>query len=180
MSWSLFGTGCARISSARKTRPTLWKLAHEGVVFRNHHAVYPSATNVNGTALVTGVYPGQQRYDRKPRLPPGNRQQTRPSTSRFQQWWRKEMNYPAENIFRFRPSPRSCNARVGARRLPPRKTVGLLLDRQVDPGHAKNCVTLFAGQSRPREALNPIVDALGPFPPFGQFTAGRQVDDESR
>src|SRR5262245_38982413 len=39
--------------------PTLWKLAREGVIFRNHHAVYPSATNVNGTAMVTGVYPGR-------------------------------------------------------------------------------------------------------------------------
>jgi predicted AlkP superfamily pyrophosphatase or phosphodiesterase len=38
--------------------PTLWKLAREGVTFRNHHAVYPSATMVNGTAMVTGVYPG--------------------------------------------------------------------------------------------------------------------------
>src|SRR5437773_3324508 len=39
--------------------PTLWKLAHEGVTFRNHHSVYPSATMVNGTAIVTGVYPGK-------------------------------------------------------------------------------------------------------------------------
>ena len=38
--------------------PTLWKLAKQGVVFRHHHCVYPSATNVNGTAIVTGVYPG--------------------------------------------------------------------------------------------------------------------------
>jgi hypothetical protein len=52
------------------------------------------------------------------------------------------------------------------------KTVGLLLDRQVDPGHAKNCVTLFAGQSRPRDAITRIVHALGPFPPFGQYAEG--------
>src|SRR5881227_578872 len=38
--------------------PALWKLAREGVTFRHHHAVYPSATMVNGTAMVTGVYPG--------------------------------------------------------------------------------------------------------------------------
>ena len=37
--------------------PTLWKMAQEGVVFQNHHAVYPSATNINGTAIATGVYP---------------------------------------------------------------------------------------------------------------------------
>src|SRR4029434_4342676 len=39
--------------------PTLWKLAREGITFRNHHAVCPSATMVNGTAMVTGVYPGK-------------------------------------------------------------------------------------------------------------------------
>src|ERR1700757_1895580 len=39
--------------------PTLWKLAREGITFRKHHAVYPSATMVNGTAMVTGVYPGK-------------------------------------------------------------------------------------------------------------------------
>src|SRR5579864_4339604 len=37
--------------------PTLWKLAESGVFFRNHHSVYPSATIVNGTAIVTGDYP---------------------------------------------------------------------------------------------------------------------------
>src|SRR6266480_954394 len=52
------------------------------------------------------------------------------------------------------------------------KTVGLLLDRHVDPGSPKNCVTLFAGESRPRDALSQIVEALGPFPPFGQFARG--------
>src|SRR5438045_6558443 len=44
---------------SEKNTPALWKLAHEGVTFRNHHAVYPSATMVNGTAMVTGVYPGR-------------------------------------------------------------------------------------------------------------------------
>src|SRR5437762_6198015 len=39
--------------------PTLWKLAREGITFRNHHSVYPSATMVNGTAIVTGMYPGK-------------------------------------------------------------------------------------------------------------------------
>jgi arylsulfatase A-like enzyme len=44
---------------SEQNTPTLWKLAREGVTFRNHHAVYPSATNVNGTAMMTGVYPGK-------------------------------------------------------------------------------------------------------------------------
>lgn len=37
--------------------PTLSRLAQEGVTFQNHHAVYLSSTEVNGTALATGAYP---------------------------------------------------------------------------------------------------------------------------
>ncbi|MFL6584912.1 MAG: alkaline phosphatase family protein [Chthoniobacterales bacterium] len=37
--------------------PTLDKLAHDGVRFQNHHSVYLSATDVNGVAIATGVYP---------------------------------------------------------------------------------------------------------------------------
>ncbi len=37
--------------------PTLHQLAREGVFFRNHHPVFLSATEVNGTAIATGVYP---------------------------------------------------------------------------------------------------------------------------
>ena len=44
---------------SEQNTPTLWKLAREGVIFRNHHAVYPSATMVNCTAMMTGVYPGK-------------------------------------------------------------------------------------------------------------------------
>ena len=37
--------------------PTLYQLAREGVFFKNHHPVYISSTEVNGTALATGAYP---------------------------------------------------------------------------------------------------------------------------
>jgi len=42
-----------------KYAPTLDKLARDGVRFRNHHAVYPTATDVNGAALATGCYPNR-------------------------------------------------------------------------------------------------------------------------
>lgn len=42
-----------------KNTPALWKLAQEGVTFRQHHSVYPTATNVNGAAIATGVYPNR-------------------------------------------------------------------------------------------------------------------------
>lgn len=39
--------------------PTLNALARDGVRFQNHHSVYCTATDVNGTALATGVYPNR-------------------------------------------------------------------------------------------------------------------------
>lgn len=42
---------------SEKYTPTLWQLARQGVWFENHHPVYPSATEVNGTAIATGAYP---------------------------------------------------------------------------------------------------------------------------
>jgi arylsulfatase A-like enzyme len=42
-----------------KYTPTLNKLAHDGVLFCNHHSVYPTATDVNGAALASGCYPNR-------------------------------------------------------------------------------------------------------------------------
>ena len=156
---------------SEENTPTLWKLATEGVVFRNHHAVYPSATNVNGTALVTGVYPGRSgliaNHDYRPAI--DSRKSLDVEIPKVVEKGDELSGGKYISI----PTIAEMVQRAGGRTaIATAKTVGLLLDRQVDPGHAKNCVTLFAGQSRPREALNPIVDALGPFPPFGQITEG--------
>jgi arylsulfatase A-like enzyme len=46
-------------SVTEQKTPALWKLAQEGVTFQHHHSVYPTATNVNGAAIATGVYPNR-------------------------------------------------------------------------------------------------------------------------
>ena len=38
--------------------PNLWALAQRGVFFANHHPAFPSTTEVNGTALASGLQPG--------------------------------------------------------------------------------------------------------------------------
>ena len=38
--------------------PTLWKLRHDGVDFTNSHALYPTVTTANGSAIATGHYLG--------------------------------------------------------------------------------------------------------------------------
>jgi arylsulfatase A-like enzyme len=42
---------------SQKMTPNLWNLAQQGVIFRHHHPVYTSSTEVNGTAMATGAYP---------------------------------------------------------------------------------------------------------------------------
>src|SRR3954463_3156690 len=44
---------------SEKNTPALWKLAQEGVTFQHHHSVYLTATNVNGAAMATGVFPNR-------------------------------------------------------------------------------------------------------------------------
>lgn len=39
--------------------PTLAGLARQGVVFANHHSIYPTSTEVNGVALATGAFPNR-------------------------------------------------------------------------------------------------------------------------
>ncbi len=44
---------------SEQNTPNLCRLASRGVTFLNHHPVYVCSTEVNGTALATGAYPGQ-------------------------------------------------------------------------------------------------------------------------
>jgi predicted AlkP superfamily pyrophosphatase or phosphodiesterase len=39
--------------------PNLYDLAQRGTFFKNHHSVYITSTEVNGTALATGVFPNR-------------------------------------------------------------------------------------------------------------------------
>ena len=159
---------------SEKTTPTLWKLAREGVTFRNHHAVYPSATQVNGTALVTGVYPGRSsviaNYAYRPEIDRARSISVENPTvvSRGDELTGgKYISVPTIAELIQRTGGRTAIASA--------KTVGLLLDRHATEAGASQPIsrrqdadvtgiTLFAGQSLPRDAITPIVAALGPFP----------------
>ena len=148
---------------SEETTPTLWKLAREGVTFRNHHAVYPSATMVNGTALVTGVYPGKNgviaNYEYRPEIDRSRsiNIESPAAVSRGDE--------VSGGKFISVPTIAELVQGAGGRTvIASAKTVGLLLDRHAGIGAAKNCVTLFAGQTLPRDILTPIVAGVGPFP----------------
>ncbi len=143
--------------------PTLSKLARAGVVFRNHHSIYPSATNVNGTALVTGVYPGRSgiiaNHEYRPEIdnrkiidvedPDVVRKGDEISGGKY-----VALPTIAELV---RASGRQTVVATA-------KTVGLLQDRHLDSTRDKNSAALFSGQMRSPEALSSVVSLLGPFP----------------
>ena len=143
--------------------PTLWKLAREGITFRNHHAVYPSATMVNGTAMVTGTYPGKSgiiaNHVYRPDIDPHHSIDVElPAVV-------KKGDEVSGGKYILVPTIAELVQHAGGRTvIASAKTVGLLLDRQADVGTAKNCVTLFAGKSLPAEIIPSITATLGPFP----------------
>lgn len=143
--------------------PALWKLARVGVTFRNHHGVYPSATMVNGAALVTGVYPSKNgiiaNHLYLPDIDPEHAidlEMPAAVKKGDELSGRKYLSVPtiAELVQRARGRTAIATA----------KTVGLLLDRDLDPGRTTNSVTLFAGASLPTKILPTISKTLGPFP----------------
>src|SRR5213080_1932706 len=148
---------------SQENTPALWKLANEGVVFRNHHAVYPSATNVNGTALVTGVYPGHSgliaNHEYRPEI-----DRNRSIDVEIPEVVEKADELSNRKYISVPTIAELVQNAGGRTAIATAKTVGLLLDRHVDPGRAKDCITLFAGKSLPGNALNSIVAGLGPFP----------------
>ena len=143
--------------------PTLWKLAREGITFRNHHAVYPSATMVNGTAIVTGSYPGKSgiigNHVYRPDIDPHHSIDVElPAVV-------KKGDEVSGGKYILVPTIAELVQHAGGRTvIASAKTVGLLLDRQADVGTAKNCVTLSAGKSLPAEIIPSITATLGPFP----------------
>jgi len=148
---------------SEETTPTLWKLAREGVSFRNHHPVYPSATMVNGTAMVTGVYPGKSgviaNYVYRPDI------EAHVAIAVESPVVVKKGDQLSNGKYISVPTIAELVQRAGGRTaVASAKTVGLLLDRRVGIGPAKNCTTLFAGSALPDGVLARIAAALGPFP----------------
>ena len=143
--------------------PTLWKLAREGVTFRNHHAAYPSATMVNGTAMMTGVYPGKSgiiaNHVYRPDIDPHHAIDVELSPVVEKGDELSGGKYIAA------PTIAELVQQAGARSLiTAAKTVGLLLDRHPRDSGGNNSTTLFAGKTLPSAALALITEKVGPFP----------------
>ncbi|HEY4282520.1 MAG TPA: alkaline phosphatase family protein [Chthoniobacterales bacterium] len=143
--------------------PTLWKLGQDGVLFTNHHPVYFSATNVNGTALATGMYPSHSDLIANVEFRPlidGHKPIDVSNVEAI-----KRGDEVSHDNYISAPTVAELVQKAGGRSvIAASKTVGVLHDRPRLAEFANRSVTLAAGTAWPNEATSLIEKALGPFP----------------
>ena len=153
--------------------PTLWSLRQHGVWFAEHHPVYNSSTEVNGTALATGVFPGRSHIvannEYRPEINP-----LKPVAMQALESVRrgdaaaggKYLAVPtvAESLH----AHRSTTAIVGA------KPVALLHDRQARADDSPNPVW-YADGCLPPSRLGALTNLLGVFPHAAIPNVGRDA-----
>jgi predicted AlkP superfamily pyrophosphatase or phosphodiesterase len=148
---------------SEKNTPTLWNLAREGVTFRNHHSVYPSATNVNGTAMATGVYPARSgilaNHEYRPEIDERNSIDVE----------NPDVVRKADQVYagKYVAVPQLAElVRASGRRtmIATAKGVGLLQDQHLDAKRDNGSATLFSGPINAGDALAKLLALLGPFP----------------
>ena len=142
--------------------PTLFKLAHEGVWFENHHPVFVSATEVNGTTIATGAYPAHDGVI-------GNKE-FREEIDPLKPFHTEEFDVVRRgdkvshgHYVRVPTVVELLRQRGMKAVIAGAKPVALLHDRAERPA-GLDAVNLFAGQTLPPTALKEITDLYGSFP----------------
>lgn len=142
--------------------PTLFGLTKRGVYFPNHHPVYLSATEVNGTAISTGAYPsddgiiGNSEY--RPDLDP-----LKPIHTEIPAEVRKGDEFTHGRYIRLPTLAEIIRQSNYQAVIAGAKPVALLLDR-FPRDSAVSGVNLFAGNSLPLNLAKAIARLYGDFP----------------
>ena len=155
-------------SITEQATPTLFKLANDGVFFARHHSVYPSSTEVNGTAMATGDYPahsgliGNREY--RPLIDPLHSVATEDLHT-----IRRGDAITGNHYLRVPTLAEIAHAAGWRTAIAGTKQVVVLQDRANRPDADKladESVDLFAGQTLPEHAAQLLAAQLGsPFPP---------------
>jgi hypothetical protein len=142
--------------------PMLFQLARQGVQFKNHHPVYISTTEVNGTALATGKYPEESGIIGNKEFRPAidARKQVHTETLATVRAGDKFANehylaYPTIEELLHLEGKKSVIA--GA------KPVVFLHDRSERDADSEN-VVLYAGMTLPNGEAKQLTRSLGEFP----------------
>jgi len=145
--------------------PTLCQLARRGVTFLHHHPVYICSTEVNGTALATGVYPGQSTVTANNEY----RAEINPSHAVEMQSLATMRKGDELSNNHYLAVPTVCEILHdnGMRTVVAgSKPVALLHDRAAR-GDDSLGVTVFAGETLPESWKDKLDGLLGKFPPAG-------------
>lgn len=142
--------------------PTLYRLAHDGVWFDNHHPVYISSTEVNGTAIATGDYPSHDglvaNKDFLPKIDSLKSLHTEDTAVV------RKGDEVTQGHYLLAATTVEILRQKGLRTvIAGAKPVALLHDR-ADRTSSSNGVILFAGQTIPANILETITNLHGGFP----------------
>lgn len=158
-----------------KNVPTLFRLTQQGVFFAQHHPVYPSSTEVNGTALATGAFPARGGIVGNKEFRPGIKPSKPVATERIEVVRKgdkisggKYLGLPT--VAELVQDAGFSTAVSGS------KPVALLLDRseaRTSPA-AQASVDVFQGETVPADALPRIVQQIGEFPAEITYPNSRQ------
>jgi arylsulfatase A-like enzyme len=168
--------------ATEKYAPNLDKLAHEGVRFRDHHSIYPTATDVNGAALATGCYPGRNgicaNLEFRPAINPRDPIDVSDPDSIKRGDELSGGKYLSVPTFPelLRKAGKTV-ALVGT------KSVALLFDRHNDWTIVKvrdRPLTIFAGAPIETAHRDELTKLLGPFPDNRDATAAQRNDFATR
>lgn len=150
--------------------PILEKLRQGGTFFSRHHAVYPSTTEVNGTALATGMYPANSgivgNREFRPKLNPAEASATEAVKS-----VRAGDEATGGKYLAVPTMYETLQAAGFSTLVAGTKPVALLPDRSQNrtSGAAAKSVNIYSGKSLPEALLADIEKTFGKFPETPSF-----------
>ena len=148
---------------SKEHMPTLYQLAQDGVMFQNHHAVYPSSTEVNGTAIATGAYPQNSGIVANREYRPAIDAQKAVDTQGYDVI--RKGDKISDGHYLMRPTTAEILQAAGLKTaIAGTKAVAQLLDRRQRPDDYREGVILFEGRVLPSSLQTSLNDSLGKFP----------------
>ena len=144
--------------------PNLWKFAQQGVTFARHHSVYPTATQVNGTALATGMYPARSGLIANREYRP-NINLERPIDTAVEEVIRKGDEVSGGKYLAAPTVAEIVRAAGRKAVVAGSKSVAMLHDRKSEWTTARRSelATVFAGAPMPQSLREAAEKLLGPF-----------------
>ncbi len=152
---------------SQENTPTLFALANEGTTFKNHHPVYISTTEVNGTALATGAYPGVSSVvanaEFRPEINPTNSVATEALKT-----IRKGDKLSGNQYLKVATLAETLQASGLHTIVAGTKPVAALQDRAARTDESLG-INLFEGVSLPESVAVRMTNLLGKFPALGAY-----------